>query len=963
MLQMRDIGCDWVNREAQKDDFLQKKEQLLQANRDFPRRAVAPSLTMMHLIRRMMHTIFSPNAPGMQGGFLTEKDLKKEWIPVWEEFYKNSYYFPYMLKFPDTIKNITDLSYLWYREFYLEVTKQIQFPISMSMPWILTQYLIESPSMKENMFYPMDIYNDAASSALYGLKQQFLYDEVEAELNLTFEQLIYHLAEDIFKYFKNLASTILINKSYDTKFFALPNAFGAKTRATFVESRYVNLMSQRNIQLLGRNVDLNELLSVSINEYFRKNVDYIIRRFESADLCRGLMDLKFLYENVQMMHLLLSDHLTLDAFPLMWAEVNDDANLGQKRGRVVAHIFSELISDILPSFVFNEATQRWVRSLPELVSQPDRARYPSSAQHWFWYGRKYDRAFDRYTSMYYGFFGNEHIEAMLHVLQPAELPLILNELTSEIENKILYDFHPYFTALIEAVPPMKLPKLAYGTVGGHGFFDVKLKNSIGGYQPLRPAVFQMVREIGNAVLFLRSLELVQKSESNWSFQQHAHYAGIRTYPQRLPNAAAPTQPQPTTFIAQPAGSMPPLVQALRDAQANYPANATKPLNQTLLQDSIRMAEDSLNFLYQYEEGQNGSLVTGMLTRLRHQIMHSVGAAWNGTPNSAANPLEIETPKTLARLLTCLQFLYCSPSVAAADSLNDLSTFGESWSWGICTLIHLVGQRRKFELLDLGLHVLRLDTMAPIDRERLEALLANKKAKLTENDRMEIGIIEFLSAVKIVKMRNDSIFDGLESYLPVLPPVRYAVSPSEESTAPVVPVGAIQAGAGASQRMSLIGGQASSLLSPPTATPTHRPSLSMPSAPPPAPAPPAPPAAPPAPPMAAPPPPGPPAPPMGGPPPPGPPPPAPPAPPAHRASLSQPPPSFSGPPPPGPPPPGPPAPPSAPGGPPPPPGPPPSFGAPPPPPAAGPPPPPMPPPPPAGGPPPPMPPPPPPPPRP
>jgi cytoplasmic FMR1 interacting protein len=215
-----------------------------------------------------------------------------------------------------------------------------------------------------------------------------LYDEIEAELNLTFEQLLYHLAEDIFKYFKTLASTILVNKSYDTKFFQLPNAAGKVQRATFIESRYLSLMSQRNIQLLGRNVNLNSLLSISINEYLRKNIDYILRRFESADLCRGLIDLRFLHDNVHMMHLLLGDYLTLDPFTQMWAEVNDDVNLGQKRGRVVSHIFSELISDILPSFVFCQSTQRWVRSLPELVTQPDRPRYPSSAQSWFWYGRK-----------------------------------------------------------------------------------------------------------------------------------------------------------------------------------------------------------------------------------------------------------------------------------------------------------------------------------------------------------------------------------------------------------------------------------------------------------------------------------------------------------------------------------------------------------------------------------------------
>jgi hypothetical protein len=36
-----------------------------------------------------------------------------------------------------------DLSQLWYREFYLEMTmgKRIQFPIEMSMPWILTDHI------------------------------------------------------------------------------------------------------------------------------------------------------------------------------------------------------------------------------------------------------------------------------------------------------------------------------------------------------------------------------------------------------------------------------------------------------------------------------------------------------------------------------------------------------------------------------------------------------------------------------------------------------------------------------------------------------------------------------------------------------------------------------------------------------------------------------------------------------
>ena len=71
---------------------------------------------------------------------------------------------------------------LWYREFFLEMTmgKRIQFPIEMSMPWILTDHILEtkSPAMMEYALYPLDLYNDAAHCALHKFQKQFLYDEV-----------------------------------------------------------------------------------------------------------------------------------------------------------------------------------------------------------------------------------------------------------------------------------------------------------------------------------------------------------------------------------------------------------------------------------------------------------------------------------------------------------------------------------------------------------------------------------------------------------------------------------------------------------------------------------------------------------------------------------------------------------------------------------------------------------------
>ena len=58
----------------------------------------------------------------------------------------------------------------------------------------------------EFVFYPLDLYNDAAYRALHSLNQQFLYDEIEAEVNLCFDQLVYKLSEQVYGYFKGQAS-------------------------------------------------------------------------------------------------------------------------------------------------------------------------------------------------------------------------------------------------------------------------------------------------------------------------------------------------------------------------------------------------------------------------------------------------------------------------------------------------------------------------------------------------------------------------------------------------------------------------------------------------------------------------------------------------------------------------------------------------------------------------------------
>jgi cytoplasmic FMR1 interacting protein len=56
------------------------------------------------------------------------------------------------------------------------------------------------------VLYPLDLYNDSAQYALTVFKKQFLYDEVEAEVNLCFDQFVYKLSEQVYAHYKQLAA-------------------------------------------------------------------------------------------------------------------------------------------------------------------------------------------------------------------------------------------------------------------------------------------------------------------------------------------------------------------------------------------------------------------------------------------------------------------------------------------------------------------------------------------------------------------------------------------------------------------------------------------------------------------------------------------------------------------------------------------------------------------------------------
>jgi hypothetical protein len=78
------------------------------------------------------------------------------------------------------------------------------------------------------------------------------------------------------------------------------------------------------------------------------------------------MELETLLQQNKIAHDLLCDSLDLDPYEQLLSVANENVEQGQV-SKIMMHVFDELCSDILPNFIYNGATQRFVRSVKTLI--------------------------------------------------------------------------------------------------------------------------------------------------------------------------------------------------------------------------------------------------------------------------------------------------------------------------------------------------------------------------------------------------------------------------------------------------------------------------------------------------------------------------------------------------------------------------------------------------------------------
>ena len=887
LMQMREIGGDWFDYETQKDDYLKVKKELIQVNRDFPRRATAPSQTQLTLVRRMMHSVFDSRAPGMKGGIFTEKNLKDEWLAAWKQFYDTSFFYPYLLNYANTVKEATDMSFLWFREFYLEITGCVQFPISMSLPWIMTDFLIKTPSAKANIFFPFDIYNDAAVHALYHLKQQFLYDEVEAELNLSFIQLMYHISLDVFGHYKTVAGAMLLDKDFKKAFEEARGAGCLNAQ----HAHYHALLKQTHVTLLGRSVDVGSLVASHVNTHIRENLNIIIRRFESSDLTY-IVDLRAQLENVRLTHQLLSqDLLTLDPFEDMLREANECVGIMRVRSRILNHIVNEIIFDVIPNYVYNSTTQRFVRSTQPINSPntPPYKREPTpSCKSYILYGKGYKQAFDRQFASIRGFIGHEHWQAVLDVLESTEVPLLVQLLIEDIiANKILGDCWVALTTVSKGLPYIKLPKPQQGVIAGYLAFDMKLRNNIAAWPLLRPVLFQRLREMGNALIVISQLDHAIMVQRDLAYQVTACFSGVVPIAPHDPSLPTPAEAYSDLFVGPSTPEETPFATVVNDAleligaspdvvqsSVGLPDDQEKLLlAQRLRHTAAIVARDlyTSEILSSHAEamafddtvaamdaslsvgsaGRNRSYLTACLSQLS-ALMAKQGlvSEISGRVMAGDRIVDVETARDITRVLSVLLFIFnCAPptkeipaptqenprATRIVSEPSDTELFGQGWLWAVAALLHVTGERDRFDLLDLSQHILRLDKISPCPRTLLtNAKKKDRNAPMTVEETSQILVLHFLRTAQnsVNELRDAAAIFDSHYHVPRMPvaPLDPNVVPQAAKAIPVGPA----AGSSSSSLPTTLGGPeeppASTNSAPSTSVATASSTVSTPSAP-------------------------------------------------------------------------------------------------------------------------------------
>ncbi|XP_065853838.1 protein PIR [Euphorbia lathyris] len=722
---MRTLSADWMANTSKPESDLQSQGGEDSRGNLFYPRPVAPTAAQVHCLQFLIYEVVSGGNLRKPGGLFGNSGSE---IPVndlkqLETFFYKLSFFLHILDYSVTVATLTDLGFLWFREFYLESSRVIQFPIECSLPWMLVDHVLESQSagLLESVLMPFDIYNDSAQQALVILRQRFLYDEIEAEVDHCFDLFVSKLCEIIFTYYKSWAASELLDPSF---LFALDNG----EKYSVQPMRFAALFKMTRVKLLGRTIDLRSLIAERMNKVFRDNLEFLFDRFESQDLC-AIVELEKLLDILKHTHELLSKDLSLDSFVLMLNEMQENISLVSFSSRLASQIWSEMQNDFLPNFVLCNTTQRFVRL--SRVMHVQKPSIPHAKPNFYCGTQELNSAHQSFARLHSGFFGMPHMFSVVKLLGSRSLPWLIRALLDHISNK-LTTLEPMIMGLQEALPKsIGLLPFDGGVAGCMRL--VKENLNWGTKSELKAEVLRGIKEIGSVLYWMGLLDIVLREADTMHFMQTAPWLGLHT--------AADGQ----ILHSQDSGDSP-LVSLFKSSVAAIVSNTGCPNPSSFL--AMSKQAEAADLLY--KANINTGSVLEYALAFTSAALDKYCTKWSASPKTGF--IDITTSKDFYRIYSGLQIGYLEESDKQPYNHEVL---GDSVAWGGCTIIYLLGQQLHFELFDFSYQVLNV---AEVE--------AGTLSQMHKNPHLPQGWETLLEAMKKARRLNNHVFSMLKARCPL-----------------------------------------------------------------------------------------------------------------------------------------------------------------------------------------------------
>lgn len=726
---MRTLSADWMasTTRPEPEHVLSNPNDESRASTFYPR-PVTPTASQVHCLQFLILELVSGGNLRKHGALFgnTGSGISSDDLKLLETFFYKLTFFLHMIDYTATIATLTDLGFLWFREFYLESSRVIQFPIECSLPWMLMHHVIESQDagLLDSILMPFDIYNDAAQTALTLLKQRFLYDEIEAEVDLCFDQLVFKLSESIFTYYKSWAASELLDQSF----------VSSSAKYNIQQMRYCELFKMRRVNLLGRTINLRSLITQRMNKLVRDNIDALFEHFENQDLC-SIIELLQLLDILKFTHQLLSADLQLDPFDLMLNEMQESLSLVSFSSRLCSQIWAEMQNDFLPNYILCNTTQRFVRC-PRAIHETQSLNLPGGKSFFYCGSQDLNTAYQTITGLYTEFFGLPHVAAIVKLVGPRSLPWLIRALLDHISDKI-DALVPKITALQESLPK-SVSLLPYdgGITGCQKFIHEQL--TWGSKSELKKEVFHFLKELGSALFVIAALDITLQEVETSRFMQTAPWLAF------VPGADGKMKQFTNSGDS-------PMVELFKSA-ASVSSNVGCPNPSRFFTMSKQAGTAELL----YKTNTNAGSVLEYALAFISAALEKYFGKWSAPPKTGF--IDITTTKDFYRIFSGIQFEYLEETTQ--DPTRNM--FGDSVAWGACTIIYLLGQQQHFELFDFSYQFLNV---------------AEVESFSDRNQNVPHGYENLLEAMKRARRLNNHIFSMLKAHCPLEDKIACAIKQS------------------------------------------------------------------------------------------------------------------------------------------------------------------------------------------